>query len=719
MWKHVSFVLSFFFCATSVLGDSLCATNNGGCGANANCYDNGPSSVNCVCFTGYYMSGGTCVAINACATNNGNCHALATCSTTPGTWSVTCACPAGYNGNGYYCELAVDLCQTNNGNCGPHADCYGGVNAPVTCVCHSGYDTVSGACVIHNQCATNNGGCSSHASCSTTLGTYDVTCACTLPYVGNGWWCVMGSHVLTSLGVFGSDTGGFLAYPLSQLPCGIFHLFVAKPSNPSTFVDTVGDVLELGTYSYALKGTGGFGAVGVTSRADLVISGTALSVPNHGTASATINGVLVTATFEWKNSNADAASYTDSVATCGFGADGFLYSFGTLTIIVGAYAPTVQGGESVSATGLELRVRAGNCGEGGAGTCVDVNGHTNLYSGNQLGMNKYVTPCDVQGTGLNCGNTPTSVHGFLLEVNGFLFSGGFQTPQFIPNINHNNNAATALGITEDHAAIIDGYIFGARNTDVFYLGIADDVLRVMVDFNQDGVFTADEWGGVTQGASTLTTGHFTTPGCRRLHAGFYNGPSLRIFILASIPSADPSSIQSAGNYIVPASKFFKTAADCPVCSCPAGFYISADCTPTTNAVCTRCCDVSKCAGSDTADPAPNCEAGTWDCPKPAQSFFDWRYPTPACGSLTVNYPASLPDGQSNDVNVRLYTNVGDVTLNFHNDNACWTGTQVFNYLTHPNFPAGVHSYTIEWVQVGGSNCHWTPAQGSPVQCTLP
>ena len=31
---------------------------------------------------------------------------------------------------------------------------------------------------------------------------------------------------------------------------------------------------------------------------------------------------------------------------------------------------------------------------------------------------------------------------------------------------------------------------------------------------------------------------------------------------------------------------------------------------------------------------------------------------------------------------------------------------LFPFTTHPNWPAGVASYSVTWVQVGGSNYHW-------------
>jgi len=77
-------------------------------------------------------------------------------------------------------------------------------------------------------------------------------------------------------------------------------------------------------------------------------------------------------------------------------------------------------------------------------------------------------------------------------------------------------------------------------------------------------------------------------------------------------------------------------------------------------------------------------------------------------------PADLPSGQANDVNVRIETNQGQVTLNYHNNETAWSGTTGFTFSQHRNWPAGVTSYTVSWVQVAGTNYHW---QGS-VSCRL-
>lgn len=94
--------------------------------------------------------------------------------------------------------------------------------------------------------------------------------------------------------------------------------------------------------------------------------------------------------------------------------------------------------------------------------------------------------------------------------------------------------------------------------------------------------------------------------------------------------------------------------------------------------------------------------------------WDWTYETPGCDGLVVAYPGNIPEGQSNDVNIRLLTDQGEITLNYHLDQGTWSGTTAFVYSQHRLWPAGVTAYTVTWTQVGGTNYHW---QGA-VECAL-
>lgn len=97
------------------------------------------------------------------------------------------------------------------------------------------------------------------------------------------------------------------------------------------------------------------------------------------------------------------------------------------------------------------------------------------------------------------------------------------------------------------------------------------------------------------------------------------------------------------------------------------------------------------------------------CTIPIPFDWNWQYAAPTCDALTVTYPANIPAGQANDVNVRIKygSNYGtELTLNFHNNAGTWSGTQVFTYSTHPNWPANIGPFKVVWTQVGGTNYHW-------------
>ena len=105
------------------------------------------------------------------------------------------------------------------------------------------------------------------------------------------------------------------------------------------------------------------------------------------------------------------------------------------------------------------------------------------------------------------------------------------------------------------------------------------------------------------------------------------------------------------------------------------------------------------------DPEP-VEADPVTPPSGRPFDWDWKYDAPTCSALTVDYPKDLPGDQANDVNIRVKTDKGEVTLNYHNNDSFWTGSTGFTYSQHQNWPRGVTEYAVTWVQVGGTNYHW-------------
>ncbi len=86
-----------------------------GCCAGTSCIPySGQSTSSCgtaanmclACSVGYMCTTGACTDINECGTNNGGCDSHADCTNTPG--SRTCACKAGYFGDGITCQPVAD-----------------------------------------------------------------------------------------------------------------------------------------------------------------------------------------------------------------------------------------------------------------------------------------------------------------------------------------------------------------------------------------------------------------------------------------------------------------------------------------------------------------------------------------------------------------------------------------------------------------------------------
>ncbi len=181
------------------MGTDLCATGNGGCAANAQCTMTGPGARSCACNAGYSGDGITCADVDECLVGNGGCSASASCTNTAG--GRTCACNAGYTGDGVTCS-DVDECLTANGGCSASASC---TNTPGsrTCACNAGYTGDGVTCSDVNECLTANGGCSASASCTNTPGSR--TCACNAGYSGDGVTCADTNECITANGGCSAD----------------------------------------------------------------------------------------------------------------------------------------------------------------------------------------------------------------------------------------------------------------------------------------------------------------------------------------------------------------------------------------------------------------------------------------------------------------------------------------------------------------------------------
>lgn len=92
-----------------LLGTNECVAESDACDANATCSDT-PLSFSCACNAGYSGDGRSCADVDECAGETDNCDANATCSNSAGSFS--CACNAGYSGDGRTC---VDVDADNDG----------------------------------------------------------------------------------------------------------------------------------------------------------------------------------------------------------------------------------------------------------------------------------------------------------------------------------------------------------------------------------------------------------------------------------------------------------------------------------------------------------------------------------------------------------------------------------------------------------------------------
>jgi len=126
----------------------------------------------------------TCHDIDECATDSdNNCSENAACTNMPG--SFTCACYAGFSGDGVTCS-DVDECAAGTDNCNTNATC-ANTDGSFTCACDQGYSGDGVTCTDNNECTDGSAGCDANATCTNTDGSF--TCACNQGYEGDGVTC--------------------------------------------------------------------------------------------------------------------------------------------------------------------------------------------------------------------------------------------------------------------------------------------------------------------------------------------------------------------------------------------------------------------------------------------------------------------------------------------------------------------------------------------------
>lgn len=122
----------------------------------------------------------TCSDVNECTTDTDNCHALATCTNSTGSFS--CACKAGYVGNGVSCTDENE-CTAGTDNCHASATCTNSTGS-FSCACMPGFTGTGVACADINECTSGTHNCHAKATCTNTPGSF--SCACKGGLTGNG-----------------------------------------------------------------------------------------------------------------------------------------------------------------------------------------------------------------------------------------------------------------------------------------------------------------------------------------------------------------------------------------------------------------------------------------------------------------------------------------------------------------------------------------------------
>eukprot|EP00066_Takifugu_rubripes_P022628 XP_011611894.1 PREDICTED: LOW QUALITY PROTEIN: stabilin-1-like [Takifugu rubripes] len=176
-WKGAS-------CSVEIVDDAC----GGICDEHANCATGPPrSTASCACVAGYQGNGTHCEEVDMCSQANGGCSEFATC-TKLSAGERSCICKEGYTGDGTVC-LEIDGCLVNNGGCHKSAECIRTGANTTACKCRFGFAGSGKFCYAINICLQDNGGCSEHARCR-QIQPGQRECTCFSGYVGDGFTCV-------------------------------------------------------------------------------------------------------------------------------------------------------------------------------------------------------------------------------------------------------------------------------------------------------------------------------------------------------------------------------------------------------------------------------------------------------------------------------------------------------------------------------------------------
>lgn len=130
------------------------------------CFLNGDGNVECDC-AGSGFTGLTCSTdIDECTDGSNNCSANAQCTNTQG--GFTCACNAGFSGNGVTCD-DINECTSSPSPCDTNASCQNSLGS-FSCTCNTGYTGAGtpGNCDNVNECVTLDPACPTGYACQDT-----------------------------------------------------------------------------------------------------------------------------------------------------------------------------------------------------------------------------------------------------------------------------------------------------------------------------------------------------------------------------------------------------------------------------------------------------------------------------------------------------------------------------------------------------------------------
>ncbi|XP_035688745.1 fibrillin-1-like [Branchiostoma floridae] len=234
-----------------------CADGTNNCHSAASC-TNTDGSFTCACTAGYVGDGISCTHVDECADGSHNCHEKATCSDT--VEGFNCTCEEGYNGDGVTCT-DVDECTDGTNNCHSAASCTN-TDGSFTCACPTGYAGDGISCTHVDECADGSHNCHEKATCSDTVEGF--SCTCEEGYNGDGVTCTaLSDLVFTDVGIdyltlsWRAPTDLTITrYRLRYRPTGGSDQDLSPPPSPGDTAATVPGLWADTEYTFTLTAFG-------------------------------------------------------------------------------------------------------------------------------------------------------------------------------------------------------------------------------------------------------------------------------------------------------------------------------------------------------------------------------------------------------------------------------------------------------------------------------